>query len=169
MAGSWASGAARPCQRAERVFKFEDPGRGNGNPADRVSEVMVPVPPGKRWPAIVDIVHLRGSVRDVDNAGAHPVTRLASRLMGLTARRPGMIRTMPWTELHGIDWLDPDAPLDEARWIIPPNRMKVAFKLRDGSANAHEVPLAPQAVEVLRAARRRTGRGQLVFPATATW
>ncbi|MES1974286.1 MAG: integrase arm-type DNA-binding domain-containing protein [Pseudomonadota bacterium] len=157
--------ARRLRQRAERVFKFAKvSGAGNGNPADGLDEVMMPVPPGKRWPAIVDIVHLRELVRDVDRAGANPVTRLASRFMGLTGQRPGMIRTMPWSEFHGIDWLDPNAPVDEAMWIIPPQRMKIEFKLRDDDDFTHRVPLAPQTVEVLRAVRRLTGRGTLVFP-----
>lgn len=157
--------ARRLRQRAERVFRFAKlSGAGNGNPADGMTEVMVPVPPGKRWPAIVDIVHLRELVRDVDRAGAHPVTRLASRYMGLTAQRPGMVRSMPWSELHGIDWDDPDGPVDDAKWVVPPARMKIEFKLREDDAYTHEVPLAPQSVDVLRAVRRLTGRGKLVFP-----
>lgn len=157
--------ARRLRQRAERVFKFAKiSGAGNSNPADGLSQVMMPVPPKKRWPAIVDIVHLRELVRDVDRAGANPVTRLASRFMGLTAQRPGMIRSMPWNEVHGVEWDDPDAAVLEAKWIIPPHRMKIEYKLRDDDAYAHEVPLAPQTVEVLRAVRRLTGRGKLVFP-----
>ena len=157
--------ARRLRQRAECIFRYAKiSGAGNANPADGLGQVMLPAPPKKRWPAIVDIVHLRELVRDVDRAGAHPVTRLASRLMGLTAQRPGMIRAMPWSELHGIDWDDPEVSADQAKWVIPPGRMKLEFNLRDDDAYTHEVPLAPQSVDVLRAVRRLTGRGPLVFP-----
>jgi integrase len=46
--------------------------------------------------------------------------------------------------------------LDEARWIIPPERMKMN--------TPHIAPLSRQAVEVLRALGMLTGNGNLVFP-----
>ena len=157
--------ARRLRQRAERVFKFAKvSGAGNGNPADGLVEAMLPVPKQKRWPAITDIVHLRELVRDVDRAGAHPVTRLASRFLGLTAQRPGMVRGLAWSEIEGVDWHDPDADLGNALWRVPAARMKLELDLREDEEFEHLVPLAPAAVEVLRAVRRLTGNGPLGFP-----
>lgn len=42
--------------------------------------------------------------------------------------------------------------------------MKLVLELKSDQGYEHIVPLAPQAVAVLRAVRRLTGRGPLVFP-----
>ena len=88
------------------------------NPAD-IGELLKPVPRGKRWPALLDLDKIRGLIAAVDRAGANPVTRLASRFMALTAQRPGMIRTAPWSEFHGISWDDHGAVDEDAFWLIP--------------------------------------------------
>lgn len=83
--------ARRPRQRAERVFKFaKAAGAGSANPSVDVREAMAVPKKKRRWPAITDFDRLRGFVADADAdaAGASPVTRLASRFLGLTAQRP---------------------------------------------------------------------------------
>ena len=150
-------------QRMSAIFKFAKPAAGNGNPTD-VAESLKSVPPGRRWPALTKLDHIRDLIAAVDTAGANPVTRLASRFMALTAQRPGMIRSAPWSEFDGIDWDSPDGPATEALWRIPPDRMKQVLELRQDQAFEHRVPLSTQAVEVLHAVRRLTGRGSLVFP-----
>jgi integrase len=50
----------------------------------------------------------------------------------------------------------PEFDVDNARWIIPPERMKMD--------TPHMVPLSRQSVEVLRALKLLTGDGRLVFP-----
>jgi integrase len=77
------------------------------------------------------------------------VTKLALRLLALTAVRPGEIRGAAWSEFEQPDGAEPV-------WRIPASRMKIK---RD-----HLVPLSRQAVEVLRALRPLTGRGPLAFP-----
>lgn len=150
-------------QRMSAVFKFAKPTAGNGNPTD-VAESLKSVPPRRRWPALTNLDQIRDLIAAVDTAGANPVTRLASRFMALTAQRPGMIRSAPWSEFEGIDWDSPDGPAMEALWRIPPGRMKQVLELRQDQAFEHRVPLSTQAVEVLHAVRRLTGRGSLVFP-----
>jgi integrase len=51
-------------------------------------------------------------------------------------------------------WVEFD--LGEARWTIPPERMKMD--------TPHIVPLSRQAVEVLRVLKLLTGNGRLAFP-----
>ncbi len=156
--------ARRLRQRAERVFKYaKAAGTGSGNPASDLKEAMQPLPKRRRWPAIVKIAELQVLIRDVDSAGAMPTTRLASRLLALTAQRPGMIAGLPWSEIHNVDWRDPASDSPEALWRIPSDRMKLEFDLREDDEWDHEVPLAPAAVAVLRAIRPLTGSGPLVF------
>lgn len=158
--------ARRLRQRAERVFKYA---RAHGaaiksNPALDVREAMQSLPKKKRWPAIVDLAKLRTLMRDVDLAGAQPVTRLASRFLALTAQRPGMVRGLPWSEVEGVDWSKPEARSAYALWRIPSARMKLDFEERGDDEWDHLVPLSPEAVEVLHVVRTLTGRGPLAFP-----
>ena len=73
-----------------------------------VKDALVEVPPKRRWPALVQVEQIKLLIRDVDRAGASPISRLASRLLALTAQRPGMIRNMRWREIEGIDWSNVD-------------------------------------------------------------
>lgn len=156
--------AHRLRQRAERVFKFAGAqGAKNSNPANAVTEALSPVPPKRRWPALVDLGQIRKLIRDSDRAGAMPVTRCASRFLALTAQRPGMVRSMEWTQVEGVDWGDALSDVPGALWRVPADRMKLELGLREDDAFEHVVPLAPAAVEVLRAIRPLTGRGPLPF------
>ena len=157
--------ARRLLQRASRVFKYADAhGAGCGNIAAGMGEAMQALPKKRKWPAITVAEDLRALVRDVDNAGAMPTTKLASRFTGLTAQRPGMIRRMSWAHLHNIDWSRPDLPSPDADWIVPSGEMKLEFDLRDDAAYDHKVPLAQAAVDTLHAVRLLTGKGPKVFP-----
>lgn len=159
--------ARRLRQRAERIFKYaKAAGAGNANPASDVKEALKPLPKRRRYPALTRIDDLRELLTDVDAAGAMPTTRLASRFLALTAQRPGMVVTMPWTEIEGVDWNDPASPSPDATWHIPSERMKVEFDLREDDDWDHLVPLAPAAVETLRAVRTLTGCGPLAFCST---
>ena len=70
----------------------------------------------------------------------------ALRLLLLTATRPGEVRGAVWSEFD----------LDAALWIIPAERMKMRQE--------HRVPLALQAVAVLRTMQTLSGDRLLVFP-----
>ncbi|ANC86231.1 tyrosine-type recombinase/integrase [Sphingomonas sp. NIC1] len=157
--------AHRLRQRAERVFRFAaGAGVPNRNPAVNVRDALKPVPPKKRRPALTDLKVLRTFVRSIDRAAASPVTKLSSRLLALTAQRPGMVREMLWSEIEGVDWADAGAPSPDATWRVPAAKMKQELDLREDEAFEHKVPLAAAAVAVLRAVRPfSTGHG-LVFP-----
>lgn len=156
--------ARRLRQRAERIFRYaKASGIPNSNPAADVKEALKPVPQKRRWPAITELSELQRLVDTVDRCSASPLTRLASRFLGLTAQRPGMVRGAQWKEFELIDWLNPAADPRGALWRIPASRMKLELDLREDEAFEHIVPLAPQAVEVLRMARGLTGRGPLAF------
>ena len=65
--------------------------------------------------------------------------------------------------MKGIAW-DNDKPAPDAVWHIPAEQMKLSLDRKDEAAFDHYVPLAPEAVEVLRTVRALSGRGELVFP-----
>ena len=101
-----------------------------------------------------------------EHAGASPVTKAASRFLALTAQRPGMVQRLPWADIHGVDWDDPDGDGSQAIWRVPAGEMKQEFDLREDEAFDHAVPLALQAVAVLRAIRPLTGASAYVFPSS---
>ena len=74
------------------------------------------------------------------------MTHAALRLAPLVFVRPGELRAAEWAEFD----------LDDATWRIARQRMKMQ--------NAHIVPLATQAVAILRNLHPLTGKRRFVFP-----
>lgn len=156
--------AKRVRQRISAVFVYAiSEGRATGDPAAIVAKALKPLPKRKRQPSITDVKNLRELLRAAEGSGASPVTLLASRLLALTAVRPGVVRGAAWAEFENIDWDSGDDQPD-AIWHVPADRMKLELERKDEDAFDLLVPLQPQALDVLRAIRRLTGRGRLVFP-----
>lgn len=84
-----------------------------------------------------------------------PTTTAALLLSALLFQRPGNMRSMEWA------WVD----LDAGMLTIPAGDMK---RRKYGKINGrpHLVPLARQAVEILRGLKPLTGAGRYVFPST---
>jgi integrase len=89
-------------------------------------------------------------LRTIDTYGGQPATQAALKLAPLLFARPGNLRAMEWAELD----------LDAAMWRIPAGKMKMR--------EAHAVPLATQAVAILRELQPLTGRGRYCFPSLRT-
>lgn len=134
------------------------------NPATDINDALKPVPPSKRYPALLKIDAIRIMMSDIDRAGASPVNRLAARLLALTAQRPGMVRHLEWKDIHGIDWGNGGNDSLEPTWIVPTGKIKQELHLRTDEAFDHPVPLSNQAVETLRSVRWLTGNSPFVFP-----
>jgi integrase len=83
-----------------------------------------------------------------------PRTAIALRLMVLTFVRTGELRAARWSEMESLDGKDPV-------WRIPAERMKMKRE--------HLVPLAPQAVALMRDLRSLTGWdvSSFLFPSPA--
>ncbi len=142
--------AHRVRQRMSAVFVFAmAEGKIQSDPAAPVRAALKPVAKG-RQPAVVTIAEAREVLKAAEMIPARPETRLALRLLALTAVRPGEVRCARWSEFT-LDDLDPV-------WIIPAARMKMKRE--------HVVPLSRQAVETMDALRRLTGRGPLCFPSS---
>ena len=83
-----------------------------------------------------------------------PRTRLALRLMVLTFARTTELRAARWSEFEGLEGSEPV-------WRVPAERMKMKRE--------HIVPLAPQAVAILKELRALAGTktGPLLFPSSS--
>jgi integrase len=157
--------AKRLRQRVSAVFAYAiSEGIRKDDPSAVIGKALKPNPKKGKQPSITDPVEAREVLRAAEKSGASPVTKLASRLLALTIVRPGVVRGVEWSEFEGIDWDDkrfgPDLPI----WRVPAARMKLVLDKKGEDAFDHLVPLPWQAVETLRAVRRLTGRGRLVFP-----
>ena len=128
------------------------------NPAADLRDALKPVQ-ARHHAAIVDPVHAGKLLRDVMAYQGHPVTRAALQLSALLLLRPGELRHMEWA------WLD----LDAAMLTVPGEVMK-RKKADKQDGPAHVVPLAPQAVAVLRELLPLTGGEgrRFVFPSLLT-
>lgn len=150
--------AKRIRQRISSVYAYAiASGLAETDPSEKVGAALKPMPKKGRQPAITDIAELRRMLATVDDDFARPITRLALRLIALTAVRPGELRGAMWSEFENLDG---EAPL----WRIPTARMKGDRDRKDEAGGDHLVPLAPESVAVLRAAWKLSGQGKLVFP-----
>lgn len=148
--------ARRLRQRISAVFVFAiSSGRADRDPAAVVKGAMAPMQKG-RFPALVKLDPAREMLRRIENTPAHPVTKLAVRLLALTATRPGPLARAPWSELNELD--------EDNVWTIPAQRMKLKKQYKDDEERDHYVPLSNQALEVIDVLRDLTGKGPYVFP-----
>lgn len=108
---------------------------------------------GKHFAAITDPVQLGGLIRVIRGYQGGPIVRAALQLAPIVFQRPGELRAAAWAEFD----------LDAALWTIPAARMK---RRVEGKKNGdpHLVPLATQAVAILRKLYPLTGHGTLLFP-----
>jgi integrase len=96
--------------------------------------------------ARVDVKELPELLAKMEEYNGEAITRFAIKLMAYTFVRTSEEIEAPWSEFD----------LDEARWTIPAERMKMK--------TPHIVPLSRQAVGVLQALKLLTGNCRLVFP-----
>lgn len=126
------------------------------NPAADLKDAMQPVQT-RHHAAITDPVLVGKLLRDMADYQGHPVTRTALALSALLLLRPGELRHMEWA------WID----LDAAMLTIPAELMKRKKADKVGGP-PHLVPLAVQALALLKDLQPLTGAGRFVFPALTT-
>lgn len=100
--------------------------------------------------AITDAIAFGGLLRAIEAFDGQPATKAALRLLPLVFTRPSELRLAQWSEFD----------LDKAIWIIPAKRTKMRRE--------HQVPLARQALAILKDLHAITGQGALVFPGIRT-
>lgn len=148
--------ARRIRQRMSAVFVYAiATGKTETDPAAIVQGAMKPLRKG-RQPAIVKLPQLVEMLQRVDAEPAHPVTKLALRIIALTAVRPGTLATTPWAEWANIG--------KDKIWQIPAARLKMRLEFKDDEERDHFLPLADATIEAIEALRIVSGRGPLAFP-----
>ena len=123
--------------------------RAESDPTTALAGAVI-VPKVKHRAAILDPAELGAFLRAIDKFDGQPTTVAALRLLPMVFTRPGELRMAEWREFD----------LANALWVIPAKRTKMRRE--------HEVPLATQAVAILKELQALTGKGRLVFPGLRT-
>lgn len=101
----------------------------------------------KHFAAITDPEEVGVLMRTIDGYNGTAIVKCALRFIAYTFVRPGELRWAVWNEFK----------LDEALWVIPPERMKMKKE--------HVVPLSRQALELLKEAKQiANSPAGFVFP-----
>ncbi|MDE8651062.1 tyrosine-type recombinase/integrase [Novosphingobium album (ex Liu et al. 2023)] len=112
------------------------------DPAAALAAALRPIVKRKH-PALLDLKKARACLLKVESEPGFPVVKLASRLLALTAARPGMIR---YAEPADFEDLDGDNPI----WRVPAAKMKLERASSEQAAYDFILPLSRQAVETVR-------------------
>lgn len=129
------------------------------NPAHDVRKQFPKVEQAPR-PALTDRASFGGLLRAIDAYGgrAHVMTGIALKVSPLVMLRSSELRKGTWAEVD----------FERGLWTVPAERMKVKRDRQSGKARApHIVPLARQAVALLRELHRITGPREGQTPSDA--
>jgi integrase len=142
---------------AGQVFRYGiATGRCTRDVAADLRDALTPVQV-RHHAAITDPKRAGELLRAIADYKGQPVTRAALQLAPLVFQRPGELRKAEWAEID----------LEAALWTIPSERMK-RKKQDKASGQPHIVPLASQAVAILRELQPLTGHGRYLFPSLRT-
>ena len=142
--------AHRAQQNCSQVFRYAvATGRAERDPTADLRGALSPVKE-RHHASITDPKRVGELMRAIDGYRGSFVTKCALRLAPLVFVRPGELRKAEWSEFD----------LDSAEWRIPAARMK--------AREQHIVPLAKQAVAILRELHALTGQKKHVFPGART-
>jgi integrase len=134
-------------QWLESIFGYA---RGKGwttvDPVKDLHEVTQHLGNSKNYPHL-PLSELPGFLKELDSIDASPFVKGVVNLVLWTANRPGITRSLRWSELD----------LDKAEWTVPKGRegMKRGYE--------HVVPLPKQAVAMLRELHQASGSFEHVF------
>jgi len=144
-------------QTAGQVFRYGiQTGRCERNPVSDLQGALEPIVV-KHMAAVLEPSQAAELLRAIDQYQGQPTTKAALQLSALLFQRPGNIRAMEWK------WID----LEQAMLVIPSLSMK-RTKMHKLNGRPHFVPLATQAVTVLKEILPLTGHGKYVFPSLLT-
>ncbi len=129
-----------------QIFRYAvATGRAERDPTGDLRGALPPYKKDNHFAAITDTALVGELMRDIDGYSGSFVVKCAFKLSPLLFVRPGELRRMEWSEVD----------IEKAEWIIPAEKMKMGV--------THIVPLARQALEVLREIHPLTGNGKYVF------
>jgi hypothetical protein len=126
------------------------------DPAAVIRKALVPTD-GRRRPAATKLTAAQAVLKATEALqDRYWATRLASRLLALTAARPGVVRL---AEREEFEDLDGEAPI----WRVPAEKMKLTRERKKDAAFEFVMPLSRQAVDVVKAAIKASPNSWL-FP-----
>jgi integrase len=138
--------ARRVRQICGQVFRYAvATGRALRDPSADLKGALAPVEV-RNHAAITDPKKLGPLLRVLDGYDGTLIVKCALRLAPLVFVRPGELRHAQWSEID----------LENGEWTIPAWRMKMKQTLT--------VPLAAQAISIMRELQPLTGHGKYVFP-----
>jgi integrase len=142
--------AHRTKQRVGQILRYAiATGRAERDISADLRGALVPAVT-KNHAAITEPLAIGQLLRAIDGYRGQATTHAALKLAPLVFVRPGELRHAEWSEMN----------LDAGEWRIPAPRMKMR--------ELHIVPLATQAVHILREMFPLTGRSRFVFPSLRT-
>ena len=138
--------AHRAKQIAGMVFRYAvATGRAERDPSFDLKGALAQ-PTKTHFKSITEPAEVGPLIAAINNYQATPVVMAALRLTPLLFCRPGELRHLEWKEVN----------FDEARIELPASKMK--------TREPHIIPLATQAMEILKELQLITGRSKFVFP-----
>lgn len=148
--------AHRVRQRISEIFaRAIGAGIATADPAAVAAKALARTPKGK-FPAVRTIEAATDVLRSVESTPGHPLTKLASRLLALTAVRAGVLRLAEASEFENLEGPSP-------LWRIPAAKMKLVLERKEDVAYEFLVPLSSQAVETVKVAMAFSGNAPLIF------
>jgi len=136
--------AHRARSLAGQVFRYAvATGRAERNPAADLIGALA-TPKGEHFASVTEPDQMGPLLRALYGYGGTPAVAAALKLAPLVFVRPGELRQARWADID----------LDAAEWRYTASK----------TGTPHVVPLATQAVEILRELHLLTGRGEYVFP-----
>jgi integrase len=135
---------------AGRVLRYAvATGRAQHDVAADLKDALAPVK-SRNFASVTDPARVGELMRAIDGYSGYPVTALALKLAPLVLVRPGELRAAEWSEFD----------LPNAEWRILAARMKMKEQ--------HIVPLARQAIAILRELEPLARGGRLLFSSLRT-
>ena len=137
-------------QNCGQVFRYAvATARAETDPSRDLRGALTPWKP-EHYATLTDSREVGRLLRDMDAHEGGFITKCALKLAPMLFVRPGELRRAEWAEIN----------LEAAEWRIPAEKMKARVM--------HIVPLATQAVGILRELQPLTGKGRWVFPGLRT-
>jgi integrase len=138
--------AHRAKQLAGQIFRYAvATGRAERDPSTDLKGALAQ-PNRTHFRAIIEPNEVAGLMKAIQSYQATPVVMAALKLSPLLFCRPGELRHLEWTEVK----------FEEMQIELPAEKMKMN--------QPHIIPLASQALRILKELHLITGRGKYVFP-----
>jgi integrase len=124
------------------------------DPAGSLAGVL-PEHTKRNYASLTNPEDVAGLLRAIDSFTGQLLTACALKLAPLLFVRPGELRAAQWSEFD----------MNNAEWRIPATRRKLRKRFKeDPKTPPHIVPLASQAVAILKELHLFTGQSEFLFP-----